>query len=353
MGPEESSRSLIRELAHELRDALSPLASAADLARLRGFDADASQQLADKVERGLRRARAHLDACVLAEQYQGEPPKLAMRAVLLAEILQAARTELGDYEAARIVLVPDGGQAVVRADAERSQQALRALLQELAATARSGSPIELQSVNGAEPAIRIRSRSDGCALPRMAVRAASRIMELQGGALELRSENDGEFELVMRFRAAEDRAQTAPSGPPAPSAAVSGRSAPAAGGVHSILIVEDSVDVRRSYRDVLGALGYAVTEAGDAEQALSALESGAPDVALIDIHLPRMSGYRLAQTLRSRIGAPIHLVMLCGTTLDAATRKLAREAGFDECLDKMAGPIALRRLIESAVAAKP
>ena len=63
--------------------------------------------------------------------------------------------------------------------------------------------------------------------------------------------------------------------------------------------------------------------------------------------MPRMNGYRLAQAIRARAGAAIHLVMLSGTALDAVTRQLAREAGFDDCLDKMAGPIALRELLES------
>jgi DNA-binding response OmpR family regulator len=93
------------------------------------------------------------------------------------------------------------------------------------------------------------------------------------------------------------------------------------------------------------ALGYRVMEAADADVALRALDEANAQVALIDIHLPRMNGYRLAQMIRARAGAPIYLVMLSGMALDAVTRELAREAGFDECLDKMAGPIALRELL--------
>jgi CheY-like chemotaxis protein len=200
MGTEEGNVPLIRQLAHELRDALSPLSAAVDLARLRGFDAEASRLLAEKVERGLRRTRAILDALV----------------------------------------------------------------------------------------------------------------------------------------------------PAADSARAEAQSPPRAAGGNRILIVDDSLDVRRSYRAALDALRYTVLEAADAEQALSALDSEPPDIALIDIHLPQMSGFRLAQTIRERAGASIYLVMLSGMALDAATRSLAREAGFDECLDKMAGPMALRELIVSA-----
>jgi DNA-binding response OmpR family regulator len=58
-----------------------------------------------------------------------------------------------------------------------------------------------------------------------------------------------------------------------------------------------------------------------------------------------MNGYRLAQAIRARTGSAIYLVMLSGMALDTVTRELAREAGFDDCLDKMAGPIALRELL--------
>jgi two-component system KDP operon response regulator KdpE len=124
------------------------------------------------------------------------------------------------------------------------------------------------------------------------------------------------------------------------------RSGPIAGGAgETILIVDDSREVRRAYREALDALGYRVVEAADADQALRAVDETRPDVALIDIHLPRMNGYRLAQVIRTRAGAAIHLVMLSGIALDSVTRELARESGFDDCLDKMAGPIALRDLL--------
>jgi CheY-like chemotaxis protein len=217
MAEAEPNRALTRQVVHELRNALSPLASCVDLARARGFDPETSRLLAEKVERALRRAQGILDGLVHAGQ----------------------------------------------AEAERRETA---------------SP---------EPGKR------------------------------------------------------RPAGPMGP-----------AGGGNRILIVDDSAEVRRAYRDALVALGCTVTEAGDAEEALSAVEDDPPDVALIDIHLPGVNGYRLAQTIRWRSGAAIRLVMLSGMTLDAATRDLAREAGFDDCLDKMAGPIALRELIGSSIARK-
>jgi CheY-like chemotaxis protein len=354
MGADEGGRSLLDELAHELRDALSPLAPAVDLARLRGFDGEAGLLLAVKVERALRRTRATLDAFVFAEQCAAAELQLALRAVTLAGILEAARAELPDDERACCTFVSDGEQTLVRADQARSAQVLRALLQRLAASALSGSTIEVRSVaRSPDPQIRVRSHGGVRVLADdgWLMRSARRVMALQGGGLDLLRDGAPDCELVLRFSAEAAEADMPRHRSPHPAAGAAPLAQPAgAGGGHRILIVDDSVDVRRSYCEVLRALSYTVLEAADAEQALSALESGTPDVALIDIHLPRISGYRLAQAMRGRAGASIYLVMLSGVTLDASTRGLARAAGFDECLDKMAGPTALRELIASAVA---
>src|ERR1700751_2014489 len=102
----DGDRTLIGELAHELRDALSPLASAADLARLRHYDTEVSRLLAEKVERGLRRALKILDAFVLAEQREQEAVQLASQVAPLDEIVRAACNELAREEAARCQVIP-------------------------------------------------------------------------------------------------------------------------------------------------------------------------------------------------------------------------------------------------------
>ena len=63
-----SSRSLLRDLAHELRDALSPVSASIDLLRVRHFEADTARVVAERVERGLHRAFATLESFALAEQ---------------------------------------------------------------------------------------------------------------------------------------------------------------------------------------------------------------------------------------------------------------------------------------------
>jgi len=356
----DRSPSLIRELAHELRDALSPLASSADLARLRNFDAETSRLLAQKVERGLRRTLAILDSFVLAEQAEHATLPLQMQLMPLEEILQAARTTVGAGERFRFASTDT---ADIRADPGQSARVLAAVLQHAAALASADRPVEVRTTaDTTQPQIQVDFHVDPDTVPhgdwfasyrgtdgRMALRTARQIMKLQGGGLALAEDPAGEFRLTLGFAVANQQA-AAHGAPQSPSAQpevgpMAGMTQPAAG--ERVLIVDDSPEVRRAYREALAALGYTVLEAADAEQALAALEGARPEVALIDIHLPRMNGYRLAQAIRARAGAEIYLVMLSGMALDAVTRGLAREAGFDESLDKMAGPIALRDLLEA------
>ncbi len=349
--------SLLRELAHELRDALSPLASSADLARLRNFDAETSRLLAQKVERGLRRSLAILDAFVLAEQAEQATLPLQLEALPLGEIVERARLAVGSSE--RFSFRRGDGAATVRADAAHSAQVLIAVLQHASLITVADRPVEVDIVaSDPRPCIRIRGRIAADNAPgeewfasyrggdgRMALRTALQIMKLQEGALELVRDIPGVLELVLRFAPATHSPERSPS--------AAARSAPAvcpparSARVDRVLIVDDSPEVRRAYAEALRELGYEVSEAADAEQALGTLQSNKPDVALIDIHLPRMNGFRLAQAIRARAGAAIYLVMLSGMALDSVTRELAREAGFDDSLDKMAGPIALRELLEA------
>ena len=353
----ESSGSLLRHLVHELRDALSPLASSADLARLRNFDSEAGRQLAEKVEHGLRRALAILDAFVLAEQCEHGELQPAMADVTVEEIVQTARDALAEPQRARCRFATSSAGTFVQADRARTSQVLTAVLQHAATIATDDGRVEVRiGGTAAQPQIRIRAASEPANSPRqewcgiwrgsearMRWRTARCLMRLQRGDLELAALERGEWELVISFTAGRlpaDEPLREPSRTrrpgPSRSSATSGTSG------ESILIVDDSREIRRAYREALMALGYRVIEAADAEQALAVLDEATPDVALIDIHLPRMNGYRLAQAIRARAGAAIYLVMLSGMALDAVTRGLARESGFDDCVDKMAGALPLR-----------
>jgi CheY-like chemotaxis protein len=350
--------SLLRELAHELRDALSPIRPALDLLRLRNFDAEASKSAAQRVERGLERALATIDAFVIAEQCENGTAALARTPASLQQLMVHAHEALDPATRGRCALPAAPASAVVRVDVDRSVQVLSSMMEQAAAMAVAATPIELSTLvhkstaevhvvfavdaQASAPDERwfegFRARGKG----HMALRTARYLMRAQQGELSLATPAAGRAALVARFDAAANEAATMPA---RRTAAPSGANSDAAAGAVRVLIVDDSPDVRRAYREGLTALGYAVSEMPDAEQALHALAALAPRVALIDIHLPGMNGYQLARQLRSRGGEPICLVMLSGMTLDATMLSLSKSAGFDDCFDKAAGPRALHALL--------
>ena len=166
------------------------------------------------------------------------------------------------------------------------------------------------------------------------------LMRLLDGNLEAFSEGPGrgsEFIVTLPVWREVDRA--AHEGRPAPSE--SGAVPAPAHAVRStrkprrILLVDDSAAVRDSFSDILQDMGYEVRTAGDGEDALRSAEAWRPDYVLLDINIPLLDGYEVARRLRAQFTTgELKLVMISGVTLDAATMRDAKRAGFDFCFDK-------------------
>jgi CheY-like chemotaxis protein len=95
-----------------------------------------------------------------------------------------------------------------------------------------------------------------------------------------------------------------------------------------VLLVEDNADIRELLQGLLEEMGYAVAAAPDGPDGLALALSNEPDVAIIDIGLPGMSGYEVAKTLRARGANGTRLVALTGYARAEDVRR-ALEAGFD------------------------
>jgi len=366
--PGEHGGSLLRDLAHELRDALSPIASSLDLLRLQDFSPAASRLTSERIERGLRRALATLERFVTAEQCERGSLRLTLKPCDLRRIVEVARGALEAQLAQRFVFHPHPAPIEVCADFARSVQALTAVLQHAGSVALPDSAVLVDAATLAStPVVRVRCSVGADASVgeqwfatyrgaggSMALRTARQIMTLQHGGLSLTMEPPTECVLLMRFAPAGALAVTdtrEESGDAARKAGASGalsERAPRAEQTPArILIVDDSADVRGAYRESLLSLGYTVFEARNAAEALQVIADAAPQVALIDINLPGMNGYRLAQAVKARAGPAIRLIMLSGMTLDSTVRRLSLESGFDDCLDKMAGALAVHRLLQA------
>jgi CheY-like chemotaxis protein len=109
-----------------------------------------------------------------------------------------------------------------------------------------------------------------------------------------------------------------------------------------VLIIEDNEDARQSLAQYLRLLNHDVFEADDGISGLEKLLSIRPDVALIDVGLPHLSGYELVSKAKQTLDSQTLMVAVTGYG-QSDDRQRALTAGFDDHLVK---PLDLKRVIE-------
>ena len=102
----------------------------------------------------------------------------------------------------------------------------------------------------------------------------------------------------------------------------------------SCLFVDDSKLIRKVARHILETLDFAVEEAEDGRQALSACASQMPDVILLDWNMPVMGGMEFLRALRQSEWPMQPKVVFCTTENDIAHIARAMHAGADEYIMK-------------------
>jgi CheY-like chemotaxis protein len=115
-----------------------------------------------------------------------------------------------------------------------------------------------------------------------------------------------------------------------------------------VLVVDDNADATKSLSMLLRILGHEVFSAHDGPTGLEAAELHRPDVALLDIGLPKMTGYEVARRIREQPwGKGMRLVALSGWGQEEDRRR-SQEAGFDVHLTKPAEPSDIERALVDA-----
>ena len=112
-----------------------------------------------------------------------------------------------------------------------------------------------------------------------------------------------------------------------------------------ILVVDDYPDSATSMGMVLRLLGYVVEIVGDGPTALAAARRGAPDVVLLDIDLPTMSGHEVAHRLTADGGVRPFLIALTDYKMSAAKRQ-DEDSGIDLYLPKPVNLDLLQSMLE-------
>ena len=110
----------------------------------------------------------------------------------------------------------------------------------------------------------------------------------------------------------------------------------------SILVIEDDAILREMVVNMLAGAGYRVIEAQDGEEGLEQVALEMPDLILLDMRMPRMSGWEFAFAFRKQYDHPCPIVVMSGDR-DAGER--AGEISADDFLDKPFKLTSLLRLV--------
>jgi diguanylate cyclase (GGDEF)-like protein len=114
-----------------------------------------------------------------------------------------------------------------------------------------------------------------------------------------------------------------------------------------LLVVDDNEDLRYAVAQLLRLSGYEVTEASDGKAALRAVESREPDLMVLDLWMPGMSGLEVCGVLKSNpFTAQIPILMLTAQS-DLEHKIQGFQAGADDYLAKPFEPLELRARVQA------
>ncbi|MBW8829454.1 MAG: response regulator [Burkholderiales bacterium] len=163
---------------------------------------------------------------------------------------------------------------------------------------------------------------------------ARQLIELHGGSIAVHSDGLGEgSEFVVRL----PRGRVPPAPPESPPAIL--ETLPS----HHVLIADDNVDFAASLLSILDSLGQHVTVVHDGFAALEAAGRLRPEYIFLDIGMPGMNGYEVAQRLRRQPATCDAVIVAITGWGQEKDRERARDAGFDMHLVK---PVAIEHLVK-------
>jgi PAS domain S-box-containing protein len=352
-------------LAHELRNPMAPIRNAVQILKASPADDPDLELSRTIIDRQAAQMARLLDDLLDVSRITREKLELRRHRVALAAVVEAAvetsrpLIEAAGHELA--VALPDG-PVYLDADPVRLAQVFSNLLNNAAKYTPAGGHVRLEAARLGD-ALTVTVRDDGIGLApeilptlfdmfSQAAPALERaqgglgiglslvkgLVELHGGAIEARSDGPGRGSaFVVRLPVADG---------PAPEPAAPEPAASCDAGCR-ILVADDSPDAAGTMARLLQLLGHEVRTAADGQEAVEAADAFRPDVALLDIGMPRLNGYDAARRIRELPGgAEVTLVALTGWG-SADDRRRSREAGFDAHLTKPVDPQALRDLLAS------
>jgi signal transduction histidine kinase/CheY-like chemotaxis protein len=352
-------------LAHELRNPLAPLRTGLALLRMRAQDDAPTAETHEMMERQITQLARLIDDLLDVARIDRGKLELRTQRLPISAVLRTA------IDTAKPNIDAQGHQLDVRYPAEplyvegdlvRLAQVVSNLLNNAAKFTPPTGRIEL-SARAEDNVLLVRVADNGIGiaperLPEvfdmfvqlepgaaasgglgLGLTLARAIVRRHGGNIEVRSPGLGKgAEVLVRLPLAAAPAALDIEGsmPPVEPAAPSRK---------RVLVVDDNVDAAQTLAACLRLDGHRVESALDGEAALRIAEVLRPDVAFIDLNMPRMDGAEVARRLRvTPWGRGAHLIALTGMGQPGDVTR-TREAGFDEHITK---PADLKQILRLA-----
>jgi PAS domain S-box-containing protein len=354
-------------LAHELRNPLAPIRHAAKLLGIKGLDPSQAQTAREIISRQVARMALLLDDLLEVSRITRGRLELRIERVSLNAVVKAAvetsRPLIESKKHSFAISLPEK-LLELQVDPLRMSQALSNLLTNAAKYTDPGGRIEVDIRHTGDELI-MSVKDSGIGVPAAALptifemfsqvdSAIDRaegglgiglslvkgLVGLHGGTVEAASPGPGKGStFLIRIPGSAVREAT----PPEPAAA---SEETAVGPRGRILVVDDNRDAASSLAMVLRNSGHTVLTAYSGEQALEIAQREKPDAIVLDIGMPQMNGYEVAQRVRaSADGKSVLLVALTGWGQKEDIER-SLQAGFDFHMTKPADPERIERLLE-------
>jgi signal transduction histidine kinase len=356
-------------LAHELRNPLAPLRSAVELIKHGGLTPEKLEWASGMMERQVRSLVRLIDDLMDVSRINQGKIELKREPIALNEVLaEAVETVRPLIEESRhelAVLLPDR-KVVVDADRTRLAQALLNLLNNAVKYTDAGGRIEVGVlVEKGNAVITIRDSGIGIAPEHLeevfqmfsqvesaltrsrgglgiGLSLTRRLVEMHGGTVRAFSDGVGQgsrFHISLPLSAANAPAQDGDGAPVLQAADRSLR----------ILLADDNEDGGSALAALLEMMGHEVRFVTDGEAAVRECAAWNPEVALLDIGMPRLNGFDACRRIRKQPGGAARtLIALTGWGQPEDVRRSA-EAGFDRHLVKPVDIEALSVLLGALV----
>ena len=352
-------------LAHELRNPLAPIRNGLELIRLSGGDPATLERATTIMQRQIEQMVRLVDDLLDVSRISRNRLELRREHVGLESIVRSAvETSRPVLDLAkndlRVTLPAE--PVLLDADPVRLAQVFSNLLNNAAKYSEPGGSIALVATRtGDEVTIRVSDTGIGIEPGKLSqifgmfvqldaseqqiqaglgvgLTLVQRLIEMHGGSVEALSEGAGKgSEFVVRLPALPSTAMPTL----APESAVIDR--PQAR--RRILVVDDNLDSAESMAMMLQLSGHDVAMAHDGLEAVKLAQEFQPDVALLDLGMPKLDGYEAARAIRRQPwGQGMMLVALTGWG-QAEDKRRSREAGFDAHLVKPVDFDALEKLV--------